>query len=162
MWVLSFFLLIFFVVYLHFKKEDMHATNKDVLKIFWSHTRKYKWRVVVLAFAIVITVLMDLLAPWYFKQFFDGLATLAQTSAGLIVLTPILIRLFGIKLVYWVAHRVTNICATYIQVPVTVDLQQTAFYYVLFHSHSFFSNTFAGSLVRKVSRLSRAYDRMAE
>jgi hypothetical protein len=37
------------------------------------------------------------------------------------------------------------------------DLERTAFHYLLGHSFQFFADSFAGSLVRRVGRLSRGY-----
>ena len=43
-----------------------------------------------------------------------------------------------------------------------VDLEQTSFRYLLRHSFRFFSDNFAGSLVRKVHRLSRAFEEVLD
>ncbi len=63
----------------------------------------------------------------------------------------------GVHLACWLLWRVSGYVTGWIVPRVMKDLERTAFHYLLGHSFQFFADSFAGSLVRRVGRLSRGY-----
>jgi ABC-type multidrug transport system fused ATPase/permease subunit len=140
----------------------MTVTNRTVIKIFWQHTLRYKWRGLLIVLGIMIANGVEAVAPWFLKRFVDVLSAgdvspLAATRAE-----SILFSLLGVWVVNWFAWRSAGFIISDFQPRVMRDLQQTGLSYLLKHSYGFFSDTFAGALVRKVRRLSDAYERVTD
>ncbi len=136
-------------------------TNRTVIKIFWQHTLRYKWRVLLIVLGVMVANGAEAVAPWFLKDFFDVLSG-SVSNAGAGRPENILFSLLGIWVVSWFAWRSAGFIISDFQPRVMRDLQQTGFSYLLKHSYSFFSDTFAGALVRKVRRLSDAYERVTD
>ena len=141
--------------------EYMKVTNQQIFKVLWAHIRRYRWMVfVVLVGSLVGQVTLNLIIPWYYKGFFDALVAGGENSTATLI--NVLKIIFALHLVSWVARRFLNITSNYFQGQVMADLAMTSERYLLRHSHQFFTNNFAGSLVRKVNRLSRAFENLAD
>jgi ATP-binding cassette subfamily B protein len=97
--------------------------------------------------------------PWLFKWFFDTLTTQnrpqEEISSTLFSILVIVSFVVGAR---WVLHRISGITNVFLQARVMSDMLTASFENLLGHSYRFYSNVFTGSLVRKVSRLSRAYE----
>jgi len=123
------------------------------------HIRPYRKWFVLLLTSIVVGEVCGLIIPWFYKRFFD---TLTQSGVPSIetgkILIMILLVIFGLSFAKWFGYRGVNWINNYLQPRIMADLEQTSFAYLLHHSYRFFSNSFAGSLVRKVRRLSRAFE----
>lgn len=133
-----------------------HTTVKDVVRVFWKHTLVYKWTALLLLIALILRTSFDLIGPLFFKRFFD---TLAVGDVGLVAeLIEILVMILGVGLLAWFAARIRDVVSIRLQTRVMADLSNTAFGYLIHHSYRFFTNMFGGSLVRRVNRLSRAYE----
>jgi len=71
----------------------------------------------------------------------------------------------GLSLIYFISYicwRGQGFFASYLQAHVMADLETSSFRYLLKHSYKFFSDNFAGSLVRRIGRLSRGYERIQD
>lgn len=139
----------------------MAATNGTVIKIFWQHTLRYKWRALLIVLGVVAANAAEAVAPWFLKRFFDALSGGVSGAAAAHV-ENILLAILGVWFVGWFSWRAAGFVISDFQPRVMRDLQQTGFSHLLGHSYSFFSDTFAGALVRKVRRLSDAYERMTD
>ncbi len=140
----------------------MEVTNRDVLKVFWQHARKYKGRVFFFLFFISTAVMTDLVVPWILKDLVDTVSTNTPSPEVWLTLSKIL-GFFG--LIYFIGYtswRVQGYIAADVQSHVSTDLEKTSVRYLLGHSYRFFTDNFAGSLVRKVGRLSRGFERVLE
>ncbi len=138
------------------------ATAKDVLRVFWQHTRKYKGRAFLIVSLTGIAMALEALQPWYLKQLFDLLETQSPTVAVIGIFIPTILTLFALKATAWIFWRVMTVINNRFKPTVMQDLETTAFAYLLGHSYQFFTDSFAGSIVRKVSRLTHAYERLAD
>jgi len=137
----------------------MEVTNRDVLKVFWQHTRKYKGRVFLITFSVIVAVLFEAVGPWILKDLIDTLSTGVPSPETWSHLVKVLGSLALIWFIGWFFWRLQGFIAVDVQPRVMVDLETSSLKYLLGHSYSFFTNNFAGSLVRKISRLSRAFER---
>ncbi|PIP66806.1 MAG: ABC transporter ATP-binding protein [Parcubacteria group bacterium CG10_big_fil_rev_8_21_14_0_10_41_35] len=137
--------------------------NKSVAKIFLQHLWPHKWVGFIVLIGIIIGEGADLVAPIYYKKFFDTLAYNGPiTEETVSALISILLMVLLFKGIGWFMLGWTFPVANFIHSKVQVNLERTGFAYLLRHSASFFSNNFTGSLVRKVRRLSRAYEDMVD
>jgi ATP-binding cassette subfamily B protein len=135
----------------------MEATTGDILRVYWRHVRRYGLFASLIVLAIVGGNVCEVLVSYVYKDFFDLLANATPEAAGS---SPFLILavIIGIHALGWLCWRVSGFISDWFQPRVMADLEQDSYEHLLGHSYSFFSNAFTGALVRKVSRLSRAFE----
>lgn len=107
---------------------------------------------------IVVGDIFSILAPYWYKLFFDEFAGSPTVTS----LVQILIIIAVLK----IAHAVCIWCAflvnSHFQTSVMRDLVQTCFAYVHKHSISFFQNNFVGSIVKRINRYPRSFEVIAD
>lgn len=139
------------------------ASLRDIIKVFLRHIRPYRSHVFFILLGIIMAESLGIASPWFYKSFFDTLATGAPTNAATIqTLIGLVIIIFGLRVGSWFFYRLTNLLNNIVQPKIMVDLERTSFSYILDHSYRFFANNFTGSLVRKVQRISRAFEDLSD
>ncbi len=141
----------------------MNTKPLDTLKIYWQQVRKYKLLLFLMFLALGVTTVLELIIPLYYKEFFNVLT--GSISAGNNIaaeLIRVLITIAFINIISWVLYRFTTFANDYFQPYVMADLSQHAFDYLMRHSYGFFTNRFVGALVRKLTRLSRAFEVLSD
>ena len=135
----------------------MQYLTRETFKIFWKHLWKYKWSVLIILFSVIFASLANIVAPLFYKQFFDILVnTSADRETG--VLFAILGKILLVYFLSWIAKRITTFVMAYFQSNAMADLANNSFAYLHKHSISFFNNNFVGSLVKKSNRFVHAFD----
>jgi ATP-binding cassette subfamily B protein len=134
--------------------EVPKVTNGDIIRVFLAHMRRYPWQTLLVFLVIVVAESCGTWAQWFYRQFIDVLSVDVRDGQGALHVVSIII---GIHLLGWMMWRVAGYTSGWIIPRVMKDLERTAFAYLLGHSYQFFADSFAGSLVRRVGRLSRAY-----
>ena len=147
------------------KSYPQNSTALDVMRLYASQLARYKGLVSFMMVAIVVGNVIQIIVPLYYKQFFDILATttdVTMRTGAVSQLEHIIVLILVLHLFKWVAYRFMSFCNTYFQAWIMASLKQHAFDYLLKHSYSFFTNNFTGSLVQRVSRLSRGFERLVD
>jgi len=119
---------------------------------------KYKWRVVVIFITLLIGDAFAVLAPFWYKKFFD----LVSTNPDVKVLYSTLFIILAINILHWIAIRIMVFVNNIFSANMLRDLGNTCFAHLHKHSFTFFNNSFVGSLVKKVGRFSNSFDRIAD
>jgi ATP-binding cassette, subfamily B, bacterial len=135
--------------------EERVVTNRDVVRVMFQHVWRYKGHVLLVLVAISLATVADVVQPWFMKRFID------QLSSPPSAVDPILVTLYallGLQLLNWIGWRVSGFVTVDFEPRVMRDLEQTGFENILGHSHKFFTDTFSGALVRKIGRMSRAFE----
>ena len=140
----------------------MKYNTKQTLKIYWQHTKKYKWIFFVTVFSIVVIRLLDALVPIYLKNFINVLSLGGDKNLLIPQLFRILIIIAVISFSNWVLWRVATFLASVLESRVIFDLSNYCFNYLHRHSFAFFNNNFIGSLVKRVNRFTRSYETMTD
>ncbi|MFA6131690.1 MAG: ABC transporter ATP-binding protein [Patescibacteria group bacterium] len=140
----------------------MKANNRDVLKVFWQHTRKYKGRAFLVFFLIILATMVDLVTPWVLKDLIDTVSSNIPSSSLWPALNKILLSMLGLYAFGFICWRSQGFMAADIQSRIMTDLEKTSMHNLLGHSYRFFTNNFAGSIVRKIGRLSRGFERILD
>ena len=138
----------------------MKSLTRKTFDIFAEHSRPYKKTVVFMMLTLVFGVGFDTYQPFLFKTLFNLLAA-GQTGAVPQMLNIVWQILF-IGLGSWAAWRLSGWFLSLYEARVMSDLLNTCFAYMQNHSYTFFSNNFAGSLVRKINRYSRTFEDLAD
>jgi ABC-type multidrug transport system fused ATPase/permease subunit len=144
------------------KKKRTFAI-KEVLHVYWLHIKRYPFAV---AFSFIFTVgafALSTLVPLLYKKIIDTAAqTPTPTDAAAEIMTAVLLSAGALMLFRMFSRRSGSFLITYFQPKVINDLGQTAFSYLLDHSYRFFANNFTGTLVRRVARLQRSFEEIAD
>jgi len=134
----------------------MKGNTKQTFRIFWQHIASQKLAFFVIVLSIILASIANVVAPLYFKDFFDILTQNGQDSLN--ILFALLVKILIVYLLGWFFWRIATFTASWFQPKMMADLASTCFDYLHRHSISFFNNNFVGSLVKKVNRFSRAFD----
>ncbi len=141
----------------------MPITAKHVLKTFWQAVRNYKVLLFSMLFGVSLATAMELVVPLYYKKFFDVLTSSQDLrSASAHELVNIILTILALHGLMWLFYRACTFLNSAFQARIMAVLRQTSFDYLLAHSYDFFSNNFVGSLVQKVNRLVRSFERIAD
>ena len=143
----------------------MREINKQVLKYFLYWQFRYKWLTLVsLLFLIIGTVLIFNIPPYLYKKIFDllelGIGIDKQEVAKQAMLFVLI--LFFVHVIGNIFWRGTDFILSYVKASAMRDIENDAFKNLQKHSFSFFINSFSGELITKVSRLTKAYEKLAD
>lgn len=135
---------------------------KDVMGVMWKGIRPQAWLFwIALFFNIAANIIGSVFIPLNYKQFFDILTTGTPESAAPILLS-IVLAIFLYNAAQMLFRRLRDFCVSTLEANTMARLRQTAFNYLIRHSHGFFANSFTGSLVQRVSRLARSLERILD
>lgn len=138
----------------------MQALTKQTLKIFWQHTKRYKWQASFVIFGMLAHTVLQSLTPVMYQMLIDSITQGSKDN-----LEPML---YVVKLILFVSlfrmvvARSFNYVNNFLQPRVMADLENTCYEYLQKHSYGFFLNNFMGSLVTKVKRYERAFETIAD
>jgi len=141
----------------------MQFRTKQTLKIYWSQVRHYRILIFCMFLAGGVAVVADLAIPIYYKKFFNILTdATAFGSAPVRALVGALVMIVSFNGVGWILHRFMHVANSYVQPRIQADLFLHAYDYLQRHAYGFFTNRFVGSLVRRVTKITRAFEVFAD
>ncbi|MBY0110686.1 ABC transporter ATP-binding protein/permease [Patescibacteria group bacterium] len=136
-----------------------HLAVGAVLKVFFRHLKPYPVATFLAIGLTALAIAIDIFIPLLYKRIIDTAAAapmateeVAALMIGMLVLT------ISVVIVRQAARRGGVIASIYVEPKVMSDMTQNAYSYLVGHSYRFFVNNFTGSLVRRVGRLTRAYE----
>jgi len=140
---------------------------KDVLRAFWRGVRPQKWVLFLLIFLMICTSILSAIVPIFYQKFFDVVSpaeylTLQNRAEVANSLMQIILQILVLNSVLWVGWRLATFANNLYQTKSIALLKQQSYDYLMQHSYSFFTNNFAGSLVQKVNRFARAFERLSD
>ena len=140
----------------------MKDNTKKTIKYFLKNMGNYKLLSFSLCFLIIVGSVLESIIPIYFKNFFNVL-TENQTKDILAVnLLSILFVIAILKLLKWFFWRVAFFILNFLESRVMTDLSKKCFSYLQKHSFAYFSNSFTGSIVKKVKSFVGAFEVLAD
>ena len=135
---------------------------KDVLRAFWQGIKPQKRWLFLLLFLIVLSNIVAVIIPLFYQQFFDVLTADGDKSIIAKNLLMIVIYIGALNGLSWIFYRIATLANNTYQTAVIANLKQQSYDYLMRHSYSFFSNSFTGSLVQRVSRFAKAFERLSD
>lgn len=139
----------------------MRSLTKETLKIFWSHLKKYPGAVTILILCVLTLPITQAYVPLLYRDLISLLSK-GRTSGVLEEAVGIIVLIMLFHLGSTVIRRVTNFVEIFLQSSVMRDLTNTCYQVLHQHSYGFFSSNFVGSLVTKVKRYERAFERLLD
>ena len=134
----------------------------DVIVEYWKTAKKYWYLAIISLVSIsVSTIIFSVIMPTYYKSFFDYIAKASPESpTDVSKLVSIITSVLVLGLIGLVFTRVANFLMMAFETKVMINIKQKAFDYLIGHSHNFFSNNFSGSLVQRIGRYTRSFERI--
>ncbi len=152
--------------------KDLHKLNKpqiiypnvttwDVLKDYLISTKPQTFIALLVVFGMTVAVVIQtIVIPIYYKIFFDTLASAGDVKLLSQTLLKVVYVVLILNIIEWFAYRLAFFSKNYLVFNMGKVLMQKAFDYLTDHSFLFFSNNFSGSLVQKIGRYGRSYNRI--
>ena len=140
----------------------MKTNTKATFKIYLRSTFKYPYATSLVLFSIVVSTLLEAVNPIYYKKFFDLISDNSDILSVKSALVFILFLILLLKIGSWAFWRVALFGGNYLESKVISDLANYCFAVLHQHSFSFFSNTFVGSLTKKVNRFTRSFESITD
>lgn len=142
------------------KEEKKLASTASVLREYWRAAIKYRWLLAMAAAGIVTIQVGRVMAPYFLSNFVTRVSqSVPSAEAAALVAVPLALYI-GFELLAWLGHRIEMWAGIRLAPRAMKDLTDQAFAHLMRHSHNFFSSSFAGSLTRRVSRYSFAFDKL--
>ena len=139
------------------------ATIAQIIRTYWNSARRNRGLIAAMVVALTGATLAELWVPLYYKKFFDVLgASRVGDSGATANLITIIIAIAGVNSLAWILYRFCAFANCYLQPRVMTDLSVSAYEYLQLHSFGFFSNSFVGALVKRVTRLQRSFESFAD
>ena len=144
------------------RRYDLTA---ETLKIFARHALAYSPLLLLCGVSALTAIGCDIVAPLVYKRFFDQLAidplhTAARASLKQIYRTIVLIA--SVSTISWVAWRACMLALIRFESRTMKDLTDHCFAYLQNHSQRFFTDNFAGALVKRVNRFAASFETIAD
>ncbi len=135
---------------------------KNVVGAFWDGIKPRKWLFYILIISIVLANIATIVTPLFYKQFFDIIAVPGIKSVVAQKLFVLIVYVLLFNILYWVLQRIATVANNFYEPRVMANLKQQSYDHLMQHSYSFFINNFAGSLVQKVNRFAKAFERITD
>ncbi len=135
----------------------------DVLRVIWKSVRPQKWLFfILLVIFVCVEIISAVLVPLYYKEFFDILTGTAERSVAVSALLAVVVTIGLLNALRWCIRRMGDFSITKLETQTMARLRQKSFEYLIQHSYGFFANNFTGSLVQRVSRFARSFERLMD
>ncbi|MEK7602277.1 MAG: ABC transporter ATP-binding protein [Patescibacteria group bacterium] len=131
-----------------------------VIRAYGKAVLEYPWLLVWSVVGVIGLESANVLAPLYMRQFINILSASTPDEFVVKSLFITLLIFAGINFCGWIAQRIRMTSITIMESQVMRDLSNTAFDYLLGHSHDFFISNFAGTLTRRVNRYARSFEQV--
>lgn len=112
--------------------------------------------------AEIVAIGLGLAIPYFYKSFFDLLASgnaLGQAAPKLVSILLMVVLFNGVT---WVLWRVVTFGLGALEPRISANITNECFNYLHGHSYDFFNNSFSGALVKRIHRLTRTFETLTE
>jgi ATP-binding cassette subfamily B protein len=145
------------------KIEYPKVTISDVLREYFRVARPYWLSFVIVAISTIVPVVAGgIIVPIYYKNFFDILTVKVSSEILSVELVHTIFLIALMNLVAWAGYRAYGFTMVHLQTRIMNNLRQNAYEYLIGHTYTFFTNTFSGSLVQKINRFMRSFERVTD
>lgn len=140
----------------------MKYNTKKTIHYYWKTIARYKPVFIFLLIAIVAASILDSIIPIYVKNFFNVLAGEGEKNLIFNSLLAVILAITILKLTRWVLYRIFDFTMNFFELRVMTDLYNFCFVRIHKHSFAYFSNTFTGSVVKKVKGFTNAFESLCD
>ncbi len=139
--------------------SENSVTTRRIIQVFLQFLRKRPLPFVATIFLVVSATIANTVAPLYYKKFFDVLGGGQDVSPTLLAVAfSALTAAFFFKIIRWVAWRLSEVVANPMVGNIMADLSTSSYQKLIRHSYEFFTNTFVGTVTRRLARFSSSFE----
>lgn len=142
-------------------KDYLHLNRGLVLSYFWRVVRRFPFSFYTIILATIIVGILDVFIPFQFLKLWNVLSG-DGTQGGGEAARNVIIAILGWNILRHLFRRYVTFTNDYFQSAVMAGLRHDAFSYMIGHSHAFFASSFGGSLVQKVNKYARAFEKLMD
>jgi ATP-binding cassette subfamily B protein len=139
------------------------VTFGDTMKFLWKGMGKNRFLFFLTIISLGVASSASVIVPIYYKNFFDVITNVSgdriATSHELIKLITIILAIYLCSWLFW---RIGSLADAYFAANGMANLRRQAYKNIIYHSYTFFANNFTGSLVQKIGRYARAFERLTD
>lgn len=132
------------------------------MQVFWYGAKAFPFRLMIIPITVTVGNLTIPWFAWVNKMLFDRLEVAEPATTVIETFFPIFALYIAVFLTEWLAWRVAEIANQGFQPYAMKRLVLFAFDRLFRHSYQFFSDNFAGSLIKKIGRLASGFERFAD
>jgi len=140
----------------------MKYNTKKTINYYWQNVARYKPVFIFLLITIIAASILDSIIPVYVKNFFNILAGEAEKNLVLGSLMSVILIIAILNLARWALYRIFHFMMNFFELKVMTDLYNFCFVRIHKHSYVYFSNTFTGSVVKKVKGFVNAFENLCD
>lgn len=140
----------------------MKPQNKATLQFYLKHALAYRAVVCSMVVVMMLSIGAAMVLPFLYKAFVDVLSTGGDKAVVYDRLIRLTLGIFALSTFEWVMWRISGFANNFFQPRVMADIMNECFAYLHGHSYNFFSSNFGGALVKKVNRIARAFEDVAD
>lgn len=139
------------------------VTIMDVVREYYRVAKRHWFGFIMCVIGTVTaTVATGIFAPIFYKRLLDLLTESTPSAAVVPALTSIIFIILLLNMVSWIGARTYQMIMVYVQSDIMRFLRQNAYEYLIGHSYTFFTNTFSGSMVQRINRFMRSFERVTD
>ncbi len=136
----------------------MKDNTKKTLGYYWQTGKKHWISGSVIIFCSIIATLVSIINPIYYKHLFDALTSGQTKESAVAGALGALIFIAIFSFINWLSWRTHSFVTNYFESSVMAKLSDRCFQYLHRHSFNYFNNNFVGTLVKRVSWFTRAFE----
>ncbi len=140
----------------------MKNNTRKTLKYFYRHAKQFKLLLVIMTLALTLGTVAGMIWPILFREFFDILISNQEKSVIVGALITTLLWIMLVEGVEWISWRFAQYTNHFFQPGVMANINNECFERLHMHSFRFFTNNFTGALVKKINRIVRGFERVAD
>lgn len=140
----------------------MKTITKDTLSFYWKHVKLVKWLAFFNIVGVLLGVSFSMIFPVLYKFIIDEMSSATSVEAAFPTLMWILAAVAITDLLGTLSWRIAGYSASAMQPKVMASVADECFEVLHKHSFRFFNDNFTGSLVKKINRMSRSFEGIAD
>lgn len=141
-------------------KTEFKLQRGLVLHYFWEVVRNYKVSFFAMFISLTIPYVLDIFIPLQYLRLWNVISD--KSIVDVSHAHNILFQILFLHLCRWLFRRAGDFINDYFTANAMADLRKQAFSYMIGHSLEFFANNFAGSLVQKINKYARAFEKLLQ
>jgi ABC-type multidrug transport system fused ATPase/permease subunit len=139
----------------------MKYNTRKTIFYYWKETAKYKFIFIFLLISVIASSILDSIIPVYLKKFFNILTNNSNNKDVVVKsLVSVIVLVMIFKVSRWFISRLSDFVLSFLESKIMIDLYNLCFVCVHKHSFSYFSNTFTGSIVKKVKGFVSSFENL--
>lgn len=136
----------------------MKTTTKQTFQFYLKHLKKVKIKAIIHILGVSGGVILAMIYPVLYKKIIDVMSLTTDPLAAMPELMTIIIAIIILDTVSTFSWKIAGYAGSALQAKVMANILNECFYYLHQHSFNFFNDNFTGTLVKKVNRISRAFE----